>query len=785
MESQQHNSERPCVDRTQRDLFAWGLLAGVLLCGVLAGPFFAGRVYTCDDLGAFHLPLRAFYAEQLARGEPFDWTPQLFSGFYVAGEGQAGMYHPLHRLLYGHLPLQAAMAWELLASYPLMLAGTYLFLRRLLGRRDAAMLGSLAFTFSGFNLLHFVHPNAVAIVAHIPWLLWAIEIVAADSNRYKRMAAEAGIALLTGSQLLLGYPQYVWFSLLAEAAFAWFVTTGSRRVQSTDGFWQRLAIAKGIGLMLGGIQLIPTFDTLLHSARVGTDAAFTGLGSLHPLNLVQLVAPYLFADRVLFESTHEFGLYIGAVPLMLIVWLRMRRDHLGPLGPLAVAASVFALVALFLSFGEGAWVYRLQRMLPLVGGFRCPCRYLVLFQLATSVLAAIGFVLLVQQYWNSRRKHPVPGVFITLHVMRVRHAERDEYNFAPLWIGGGLSLVAAAGGLAMQGRSWTAPVPLVLAGPLLIATAAVLVILAARGVRPALVGLMLFAAIDLGVYGLTYAVYPKTYPLDYFVTHLVKPPADSVGRDKWAGRDERAGRVLVDLKRFDQTGSRAGNQLMLAGWCRAFGYAGLEPDSRLDYRQLSSLRVAGVRWVRRCESTKGIEGLIERDDCWLEVPDPLPRARLVTRAEKGTRFNLPERPGGCFAQIKPGPFFGFESTAITEYPLALPRSAPGTARIVSDRPGRMLIDVDCPAPQLLVVAERFHAGWEARVDGEPRPVLRANGDFMGCLVEPGDRRVELRFRPRSLRDGRILSYCGLALLAVCVLGRFASVRFPGRKRDQV
>ncbi len=30
------------------------------------------------------------------------------------------------------------------------------------------------------------------------------------------------------------------------------------------------------------------------------------------------------------------------------------------------------------------------------------------------------------------------------------------------------------------------------------------------------------------------------------------------------------------------------------------------------------------------------------------------------RAEKGTRFNLPERPGGCFAQIKPGPFFGSE-----------------------------------------------------------------------------------------------------------------------------
>ncbi len=34
------------------------------------------------------------------------------------------------------------------------------------------------------------------------------------------------------------------------------------------------------------------------------------------------------------------------------------------------------------------------------------------------------------------------------------------------------------------------------------------------------------------------------------------------------------------------------------------------------------------------------------------------RPIVSSGAEKGTRFNLPERPGGCFAQIKPGPFFG-------------------------------------------------------------------------------------------------------------------------------
>ena len=47
------------------------------------------------------------------------------------------------------------------------------------------MFGALLFTFSSFNLLHFVHPNAVAVVAHIPWLLWAIDVVLTDSQRRK------------------------------------------------------------------------------------------------------------------------------------------------------------------------------------------------------------------------------------------------------------------------------------------------------------------------------------------------------------------------------------------------------------------------------------------------------------------------------------------------------------------------------------------------------------------------------------------------------------------------
>ena len=125
----QHKKTSIPAYHCERNLFAWSLLAGLILFAVMAGPFFAGRIYSRDDLGAFHLPIRDFYARQIAQGEAFDWMPQLFSGFYLTGEGQAGMYHPLHQLLYRWLPLQRAVDCEYLLTYPIMLAGTWLFLR--------------------------------------------------------------------------------------------------------------------------------------------------------------------------------------------------------------------------------------------------------------------------------------------------------------------------------------------------------------------------------------------------------------------------------------------------------------------------------------------------------------------------------------------------------------------------------------------------------------------------------------------------------------------------------
>jgi uncharacterized membrane protein YfhO len=87
------------------------------------------------------------------------------------------------------------------------------------------------------------------------------------------------------------------------------------------------------------------------------------------------------------------------------------------------------------------------------------------------------------------------------------------------------------------------------------------------------------------------------------------------------------------------------------------------------------------------------------------------------------------------------------------------------------------VTTEAPTRQLLVVADRYHPGWTARIDHQSRPVVRVNGDFFGCVVEAGRHQVVLHFDPWSHRAGRALSRCGLALM---ILALVFNLRFAGK-----
>ena len=284
---------------------------------------FLGKIYDADDLATQHLPMRFFYKQCLVHGDSFLWLPNLFCGYYAHGEGQTGMCHPFHWILYRVAPLAAAFNIELAHSYPFMLAGMFFFLRRQRLALHAAMFGAFAFAFSGYNMSHYVHMHVVAIVAQLPWLLLSVDVALRSENRRWAATGYLGVGLLLTSQLLLGHPQHVWFSLLAWTLYAGYVAPPWR----SGRFWL-LGLFSALGIMAAAVQLLPSWDVLSLSVRAEPTEAFRFLGSLHPLNLVQVVAPHVFNGGAFVassdEPTHEFVLYNGALApvLAMLLWIR-------------------------------------------------------------------------------------------------------------------------------------------------------------------------------------------------------------------------------------------------------------------------------------------------------------------------------------------------------------------------------------------------------------------------------------------------------------------------------
>jgi hypothetical protein len=162
------------------------------------------------------------------------------------------------------------------------------------------------------------------------------------------------------------------------------------------------------------------------------------------------------------------------------------------------------------------------------------------------------------------------------------------------------------------------------------------------------------------------------------------------------------------------------NLLVLQNYRLINGYAGLFPSSHYPYDSEPGLRLTGTRWR------------FTEDGARLPVLDSVSRVRLLGEP--------------------------------------LPDGARG-ARLIVDRPGYLVLDVAVPERRVLALTERFHDGWTATADGRPIAVQRIDRDFLGCTVDPGVRRIELRFRPRSVVRGAIASMVGVLLVAAVIVWR--------------
>lgn len=686
-------------------------LIGATSALLLFYPLLRGNVYLGSDLGAYHLPVRSFYSHCLKEGLRFFWWPNAFCGYYLHGEGQAGMFHPFHWIIYRFLPLDWAFNTEFVSGYVVAYGGVLALLRRWSLPWYGALFGANLFAFSGFTLIHFMHLQAVAIMGHLPWMLLAADVMLCSGHGPAVRRAWTAMALLTASQLLLGYPQYVLFTLLALGLY---LLTRFH----VPGWWRRvllLSLALVTGLLIAGVQVVPTFDVLQTALRQGNVESWRS-GSLHPLNLLQWAGPYWFENQMGYGiPPHEYGLYTGSVPVLLSLWLLVQGRRIGACPSQVRYLGILALLALVLALGEYGGLYGLLAKMPVLGSFRCSARHIVLIHFSLAVLAALAAVRLQTQ-----------GV-----------AAPGSGRWLALAVGGAWSMLALvvlirACGPAELRNALSGSAGHLVAGPLLVSLVAVMILGAQR--RPAwgLAALMLMASLELGAFALpkVWNHAPQSSPLTSLDAVLTQEiPA---GFDEAQSRDFRA------------HGNWRVARLTQVGLSNYMGYVGLPPAWMLDPNADTTKRLAGVRWEKQPLHAAN----------WTVHEDALPRARMVTQAIAGEP-----------AQLLAGPI-DLARVAVTERGLALGDGVPGTVTWTREHPGDVAFKTSAETTQLLVFAERHHPGWQVTVDGIAAPTERVNGDFMGAVVPAGAHSVTFFFAPFSLKIGLALSALGLVALAV-------------------
>jgi hypothetical protein len=681
-------------------------------------PFLTGRIFTRDDIAALHLPFRYLYQEALRRGDSILWTPAYHSGFYLLGVGIAGIAHPFHWLLYRFFPLGPAFNLEIVTPYAAMLIGAVVLLLRLGLASEAAWFGAMVFTFSGFNLFNLMHLNHAAIIAHAPWLLAAAHLLLTSSDRRHRALAFAGVALIVGSELLLGNPQYVWLTGVVLAFMTvclWYSGAPASRVALLAG-------AGLLGVLIGAAQLLPTLEFARDSTRMTYSQDEALSFSLSPLNLVQLWSPFAFRFRIHAPEAealivHEFVVYNGAFCTMALAWLAMRWRQQTRRG-LLMALLALAAISLLLAMGRYGGVYAWLAHLPGLRNLRAPARHLVSFQLALSGIAAIVFEDLSDmirrgEQTEMRRLWPL-GVPVAMSVATTVLAA--VLSQSPWSTAHGLSFSNF-----LRAAPWSA----------VIVVTAALIAMAARGLWWAIPAIVVLVACELGFWGYSYVYrWGPIQSLEELVAQADVPPASR--------QDELIAPAIL--------GGLA-NLGVLRGLRLTPGYTGLEASSVLDPGDPVAQQVAGVAW--RGTATG-----------WERVSHTMPRARLVSEVLPSASIRADLRR------------IDLARVALVDQPVAALSDGnvglddQGSVQVIEDRPGAIVVETVADRTQLLVLTERFHSGWRATEDARSFEPIRVNGDFLGCVVDPGRHRVSLRFAPASARYGLRASLAGLALTIV-------------------
>ena len=710
------------------------------------------RAFFFRDFGFFSYPLAYYHRQSFWRGEIPLWNPLSNCGIPFLAQWNTLTLYP-GSLFYLLLPFTWSLGVFCLLHQLLAGVGMYFLAHRWTGNRLAAAVAGLAFAFNGLILNCLMWPSTMAALGWMPWVINSVEL--AWKTGGKRIYTASVLGAL---EMLSGGPEvilFTWGLLLV----LWLAAPRKEQPAVADRL-KRFSLMVLLVALICAVQLLPFLDLLKHSQRSAAD--LTSESSMPIWGWANLLVPLFHCYRssagVFFQDgqrwTSSYYIGIGTLALAALALFRVKHWRVR----LLACTAIFGLV---MALGEAGFLYTgLRHILPLVGTMNFPVKFTLLVTFVVPVLAAIAL-----------------GEFSFRPLQNQASVARSARGIGLALVALLVTIVCISYLHSIEEGEWSAvwPNAIVRAVMLLLSLLSFQRIL--KESRPRQrewlgAGLLLVLWLDIYTHAPSQnpTVSSAVYDRDLQPVRKLDPipsPGETRAMVSLAAMQKFSFHLLAD-----PVAGYLGPRLGLHDNCNL-----LENIPKVD--GFFPLHLREESEVRR-RLYRATNAILERVADFMGVSQVTAEGKFFEWRSR-TNF-LPLVTAGQ------QPVFADDTATLSALiePDFDPRYAvylPLETKPLAARPARVIINhrkfanhavqfsIDAPAPALVSVAQAYHHGWKAFVDGKPRQIWRANYAFQALEVPAGTHQVKLVYVDRGFRLGALISCSVLAAVIFGIAGR--------------
>ena len=709
-------------------------------------------------------PWKLFSIREFFRGQVPLWNPYNLTGTPHLANVFTASFYPFNFIF---LFLPFSFAWGIYIFIQPFVVGltTYLYLKNLKLKKEAAMLGGVVFAFSSILMLRL----EFGMVGHAA--LWLpLSLLAADKLFEQKNLKWLILGVLAlAANFLAGYLQVAIYSYLIYGVYCLY-----RGFQKNDFKTGLLALsAPCLAFLLCGAQSIPLLEAIVRSSRIGNygRAQFFAQQFFLPWErLITFLVPDLFGNYATWNfwgklNYYEFSGYLGIIPLFFFFYslfsLRKKKDVLFWV-LVALTSFLFLLptpLALF------PYKFKLPGFSVLV-----PSRIIFLIDFSLAILAALGLHQFLGDFPKQRKNRSFWAIsflifmFAAIGIVLVR-----GMIFWPKWQENAVII----------GRNLILPLLFL---SVLFVSVIFYLSLENKKIRR-LILTILFVTLSFGLVRQARKYNP------FVEKEVVFPETKVIGflREQ---KNKEAFRVQVINQNLFPSNFNLPYEIEFIN-----GY-----DSFHSKRVRKLLAVANFEDIKADQSSFGrsifssnhrsplfdlmnvkyVLSLDEVDHPKLKLVFQEGKTRVYENIQSYPRVYLTGNYETVADEEKIlEKMFEFsrkgERKAIFEEEVDFPQIKPGKevlgkAEIKSSTPQKVRVETESAKSAILVFSDAYDPGWKAFVDGEPTRLYRVNYNFRAIEVPAGDHQISFVYQPLSFKVGLFLSLgTGIFLLTTVKL----------------